>query len=424
MHFERNRTRSKTHPNSMSESAIARTRSDGALPSSDIFGPRFIDLSMCRKSPPSPVAAESSGENPLDMFNDEGMGAPAPRPKRDAECSSPEAKERRQRLMEKVAQMAQQCREESESAKQALEARRHSRNRTMPANITPKNSLKGTQALDLNAAMAANDLVAELTGSTVSNEELHRAEKLDIASDSSIVVFDWDDTLFPTWFITNVLFADLPEDKRSYALCNTEAAQKYCTEKFRDMLHQHGQKMRQTLQSARQIGNVAIVTLARRPWVTTSADMYLPTLDFEDLTRELGIPIYYAREHVVHRMSRWAPHEGIDVYMIAKRNAIKRAIKDALGELKTLTNGITVGDSNIEHDALRDLFWCHEELHNTASHCKTVKFMDDPSCQELGDQLQVLVNWLKGLAVYPTDIDTHVGDELEEDGCSSRTVKA
>eukprot|EP00747_Dinoflagellata_sp_TGD_P038872 gnl/TRDRNA2_/TRDRNA2_139931_c1_seq3.p1 gnl/TRDRNA2_/TRDRNA2_139931_c1~~gnl/TRDRNA2_/TRDRNA2_139931_c1_seq3.p1 ORF type:complete len:114 (-),score=25.54 gnl/TRDRNA2_/TRDRNA2_139931_c1_seq3:70-411(-) len=99
--------------------------------------------------------------------------------------------------------------------------------------------------------------------------------------------------------------------------------------------------------------------------------------------------------------------------MMAKRNAIKTAIKQALGSFKDIRNAITVGDSWVEHDALKDLVWCHPELNDLGTVCKTVKFMDDPSVEELGNQLSILSSWLRKLAKHPEDVDTTVGDEID-----------
>lgn len=51
------------------------------------------------------------------------------------------------------------------------------------------------------------------------------------------------------------------------------------------------------LLTCRSMAQVAIVTLAERPWVLDSADHFLPGLNLKRLLRDLDIPVYYAVEY-------------------------------------------------------------------------------------------------------------------------------
>ncbi|CAE6946371.1 unnamed protein product [Symbiodinium natans] len=134
---------------------------------------------------------------------------------------------------------------------------------------------------------------------------IHAVTLLDVPSESE------DDTLFPTRHVTEVVKAvhnqegPLPHESPFYA-----------------ELKAHAQVVESILLAAREVvGRVSIVTLARRPWVETSASWYLPGVDFDKLMQDLEIEVFYAREHITR------PHiynaqleEGVDMFVIAKRN--------------------------------------------------------------------------------------------------------
>merc|ERR1719329_882989 len=93
--------------------------------------------------------------------------------------------------------------------------------------------------------------------------------------DTPLILFDWDDTLFPTehirqeigfegWAVEGAVQPPpISEDSPHYAA-----------------LAAHAELLERVLAGARQVGRVAIITLSVRPWVMTSAACFLPGISF------------------------------------------------------------------------------------------------------------------------------------------------
>jgi len=100
---------------------------------------------------------------------------------------------------------------------------------------------------------------------------------------SALIIFDWDDTLLPTTFLSRYWNDDMSLDPDF-----PDA----------DALTAHAHLVGFVLRTARRIARVAIVTNSRSPWVLSSGERFLPGLEVEALLNELEIPVYYARRHI------------------------------------------------------------------------------------------------------------------------------
>eukprot|EP00931_Biecheleriopsis_adriatica_P075988 TRINITY_DN49751_c0_g1_i1.p1 TRINITY_DN49751_c0_g1~~TRINITY_DN49751_c0_g1_i1.p1 ORF type:complete len:478 (-),score=90.96 TRINITY_DN49751_c0_g1_i1:84-1475(-) len=285
---------------------------------------------------------------------------------------TPEMQKHREMVMEKVAEASKRYAQRVAKLKEAASTRRRSRLKTAPSHVSSTASLTSI----------ASSVVA---GAGLAIEPL--------------LIFDWDDTLFPTWYIMEVVKPCVPEEE-PFTTDNV----------FYEPLKAHGEILRHTLSLAREIGNVGIVTLARRPWVVTSADRYLPDLDVENLLMELGIEVFYARECVIkHDVFKAQLEEGVDMYEIAKRNAMRRCLKKAYGRRAKKMHVLSVGDSVIEQMASQEALWCcHKE---SESFCKTLKLMSDPPLDYLSEELQALQSWMKGMVEHEGDFDISMEDK-------------
>mmetsp|Transcript_83359 Transcript_83359/g.236243 ORF Transcript_83359/g.236243 Transcript_83359/m.236243 type:complete len:401 (-) Transcript_83359:79-1281(-) len=233
-----------------------------------------------------------------------------------------------------------------------------------------------------------------------------------LGQDNTVILFDWDDTLFPTWFLHEVVLPCLPGDTREATLPSDSP--------FREALATHASTVRALLMVSRAVAQVAIVTLALRPWVLTSAERFLPGLDLPELLCRLGIPVYYAREHVKRPDACLAQvEEGVDIFTVAKRATMMKCLRKLYGRRKGLRmNVISIGDSLAEKDAIKEVLWAACEQPQLAGMvatplCKTVKFCHQPSVQQLGDQLQILAMWLKRMAAHGEDFDVSMDDPEE-----------
>mmetsp|Transcript_88925 Transcript_88925/g.250447 ORF Transcript_88925/g.250447 Transcript_88925/m.250447 type:complete len:391 (-) Transcript_88925:93-1265(-) len=242
---------------------------------------------------------------------------------------------------------------------------------------------------------------------------------LDRWSDVSetLIFFDWDDTLLPTCFIKQEMWPLVPTDARFRPV---EADNEYFS-----ALEAHTDLVRNTLCAAADVAQVAIVTLAVRPWVQNSADWYLPGLNMQELVEDLGILVIYAREVLTERqIADVRRTEGLDVFVVAKHKAMSKCLRRlrrrGSRKERSVNKGITpnvlsVGDSSVEREALQDLLWNYDPRFQSEPCCKTVKLMEDPSLEHLGTELRVLQSQLQRIVKHQGDIDVsfEVLDDIE-----------
>lgn len=224
--------------------------------------------------------------------------------------------------------------------------------------------------------------------------------------EDTVVIFDWDDTLFPTWFITEVVVPCLPPGASREAALPEDSP-------FIEPLRRHAATVRALLCAAKAVGRVGIVTLSQRPWVVSSASRYLPGADFETTLQELEIPVVYARECIRRPMiSKADVEEGVNLFTIAKQAAMLKALKKLYGR-NPWKNVLSIGDSIVERDAVTEVLWGHDQGADRVPCCKTVKLMEEPSVEQLGAQLVLLSMWLRSMAAHGEDFDV-VMDDSEE----------
>jgi len=173
--------------------------------------------------------------------------------------------------------------------------------------------------------------------------------------DETLVIFDWDDTIFPTsWFWGQGQGLHLKPSSIS--------------ENDRGELAVLGQLAKEALEIAQTKGTVVIVTNAEAGWIQMSCEKFLPSL----LGSLTNVKIVSAR-------STYEPL-GITKPSEWKYHAFKSEI-DSFCKLRNRTNIVSIGDSEHERDALFRATTCK-------SHCssKSVKFIDRPTLGQLSRQ--------------------------------------
>lgn len=225
-----------------------------------------------------------------------------------------------------------------------------------------------------------------------------------------IIFFDWDDTLLPTWFITDVVYPNAPE-------CKNDAIPESNT--FYELLAEHAKTVESLLVRAAALGQVVIVTLARRDWVLTSAERYLPGVNWKDFLEKLRIPVIYAREHLYRKHATFAQEEdGVNLFVLAKRNAMAKFMRRKRRKARgSRLNVLSVGDSIIEREALREVMWSFEG-YQFEPICKTVKLMDEPPVRHLSSQLTLITSWIQRLTEHDDDFDISLDDSEDFDKIS------
>jgi len=214
-----------------------------------------------------------------------------------------------------------------------------------------------------------------------------------------IIYFDWDDTLFPTWFLEEVL--------EPYGL--TEV---FPSSPFYAGMCKHARAIESVVRAARQVADVAIVTLAKRPWVTSSAARFLPSLNINEFLQELNIPVYYANEHVP-ASARYpqVKEEEMDIHVIAKCKAMSRFMNKVCKKGGVVSHIMSIGDSHAEAEALKELVW--SRLDN--SNATTIRLLKTPSLEELTDELELLAEACLPLVCREGDADFRMdsSDDVE-----------
>lgn len=207
---------------------------------------------------------------------------------------------------------------------------------------------------------------------------------LPIWREGGVIIFDWDDTLFPTSF--------LREHNKGRSL----SFRKH----FREELTAHAKLVEETLRVACGIAKVAIVTLAKPGWVTHLADEYLPNLHIKELLAELDVEVFYARLEDCPGAFEAGRFELLKAS--AMRKIIEDFNKDHCG--RGCPSALSIGDDTIERDALKGLL---ADNHNFVVNpfCKTVKLPDEPSLWQLSEQLQRFSPFLRSMSTLQRDFD-------------------
>jgi len=231
------------------------------------------------------------------------------------------------------------------------------------------------------------------------------------------IIFDWDDTLLPTSFLTDALKICPPKygaaTMRSRTGPMRGSARRGGCKLPQDFpcyaaVQRHAELVRRLLTHASSVAKVALVTSAVRPWVFESAEQYLPGLDFAALLQDLRIPVYYAGEHAKGPDT----DAKLDQATVGKRNAMAVFLEQATsaGQAGGHTHVLSIGDSHMERDAAKAVL---QQARLAAEGqpgaqrplCKTVKLMGSPSLKQLSEELRFLDEQLDGLASHDGDFD-------------------
>eukprot|EP00927_Polykrikos_kofoidii_P069502 TRINITY_DN65011_c0_g1_i1.p1 TRINITY_DN65011_c0_g1~~TRINITY_DN65011_c0_g1_i1.p1 ORF type:complete len:438 (+),score=77.66 TRINITY_DN65011_c0_g1_i1:120-1433(+) len=261
----------------------------------------------------------------------------------------------------------------------------------------------------------------------------------------TVIVFDWDDTLFPTTFIQDSLEFELDWDRplkeqdgqgnvqavertiRRMATCETQAAL--------------------VLSAGHQLAHIVIVTLASAGWVDASCANFYPEVG--RLIKELGVPIIYAQEHldkdqVMEDTARLQTTEEVMRFWGLKKGiAISQQLDKFYSQYQgqSWKNVLSIGDSSFERYGLfaattaymlgsrvqegTDLGWCPSQegcwtqIQDGCTkklRAKCCKLVDQPDIEELQLQLELLADWLEPMVQLDSgfDLDLEAMEEMSQ----------
>jgi len=174
-------------------------------------------------------------------------------------------------------------------------------------------------------------------------------------SDTSqtVIVFDWDDTLFPTSYINDDLGLHwrLPLNKQR----NLKGSER---DEFVAKLRVCEDKALATLRIGRQCGHVVVVTLATSGWVELACQNFYTNVGA--LLEELSIPVIYAQEksntvQQEYDKAKFESHEEIEKFWgLVKGKAISEEVSRFYSQYEgqSWKNILSVGDSIFERYGL------------------------------------------------------------------------
>merc|ERR1740130_2474878 len=150
---------------------------------------------------------------------------------------------------------------------------------------------------------------------------------------------------------------------------------------------------------------------------------------------KLGIPIVYARDYdpndpsardydpVYNKKKFENAQAEVAHWTGVKASAIEAQCNNCYSQYQgqTWKNVISIGDSDFERNGTRDVVkqWCSANSRTAYQlpRTKTVKLLDDPTCEDLSNQLKLLMSWLPELVRRddPFNIDL---DEVQSGSAS------
>ena len=230
---------------------------------------------------------------------------------------------------------------------------------TTPASLiseSPNNLVQDTIDYELNFYRSGNAIRNSYIQRLVSKALFLPNNKP--KSHNSLIIFDWDDTLLPTTFLTQ-------GGAYNENMILTDNEQKKIEKLEKSALN--------LLNVALSKGDVYIITNAGLGWVEFSAKKYYPKI-FEILPKIRIISARCQWENVFpNDTKRWK----IQTFLSLQKEL----------DTKLVTNIICLGDSLYEMEAGRILANCFTE-----AFVKTIKFKEGPKLEELNKQLIIVYN--------------------------------
>jgi len=206
------------------------------------------------------------------------------------------------------------------------------------------------------------------------------------AVEDTFLIFDWDDTLLPTtWIEQQGLRLDGPGPSKEQEL----------------QLQEMAKQAKQTLQAAKALGEVILVTNAERGWVELSCQKFMPGLcDSLQDVRILSARSIYEHQGVAHP-SAWkylAFQHELARFCEEQFTVFGKA--DAAVAAARRRNVISIGDSPFEREAL-----IRVTAHMPDSCVKAVKLMARPEVQQLRQELELIGGCFRDLVNHDGNLD-------------------
>ena len=237
----------------------------------------------------------------------------------------------------------------------------------------------------------------------------------------TLLIFDWDDTLFPTTYVRDDLKLVWNKPLKDQDL---SPAEKATISKKLDLCATHVVEL---LKGADRVGKVVLLTLARAPWVSESCKNFFSSVG--RLIKQLQIPIIYAQEGIMvdYSKEKMSSDEEIERFWSSvKGKAIARECNKFYSQYEgqSWKNVISIGDSDFERlgtqhamenymreqgiDGDGKLVDINGHLYKVRT--KTFKMLDEPTVEELTVEVDMLKAWLPLMVTLDSSFDVNLNN--------------
>jgi hypothetical protein len=198
---------------------------------------------------------------------------------------------------------------------------------------------------------------------------------MDINNKTTLIILDWDDTLFPTSWINKNNIEFLSVENRTIL--------------YNKYFHKIDNNLEHLLYKLTNCGKVFIITNALLNWIDMSVNILPKT---SKLLKKNIIKIVSARgeySHYTSNMTEW------------KKLAFKRELQSLLQNTK-INNIISIGDAEYEYMALINLYENNKQKYRLL---KSIKFKRNPNIYEIDEQLEITYNAIINVCMHPNHLD-------------------
>lgn len=158
------------------------------------------------------------------------------------------------------------------------------------------------------------------------------------------------------------------------------------------------------LRLAAQHGRVVVITNAETGWVELSAQKFIPTV--VPVLAELNVHVFSARS----TFEASFPDAPLKWKSCAFEHVLLESGSTCLSTGKAIhKNVLSLGDSHVEREAVRQVT---SEMMNTL--CKSVKFAERPTCEQLTRQLTLVHNCFSYILNHQNHLDLQLTVTVSE----------
>jgi len=203
-----------------------------------------------------------------------------------------------------------------------------------------------------------------------------------LSRDRTLIILDWDDTLFPTTWVTS---NDI--NIRNLNMSNSKSIISYFSHIDNELDH--------LLRTLLKCGHVAIVTNAMLNWINISSNI-LPRTSKILANKNKGFDIEVVSARGTYQAQSNDPMDW-------KKLAFAEIIKNS--KFRKINNIISIGDAEYEYKALINLYDEKSDNQKGYKLLKSVKFVKYPTNHVLLDQIKVMQHAAVKVATTKTHLD-------------------